>query len=618
MSKSRAYSYLLILAVLTFAIFSARFARAESPAPAAVLPSSIVVSKTPMLLDAVSSSGVCGSTVATPGTRQCIGKFGVESIANDTVKNFKTFVMGGSHMCGIDERGVRCWNSTGKFEKSVQEILAEGDTERAQLSLQEICVPQKDKTIHCHFPQEGAVQKKEVFGPFADLRDFQSSTNVICVLDGNRVICEKFRRASDSNGMTMKEIPGATALAVTWDAVCVVSPAGLDCLKSAGSEKISYHVEEKWKSVVKLFHTNYDFVCGVDKDDSPSCLKLGAKENETIDQLSPELVNPEIRVVKFKAAETSACAIVEEVKTGARSFLCGYITNMVKAPMGQDAVDFQISATGTCTVNAAGLVSCFQGSNHAPSPLPEDGSEIRSSGLCRWNNSRFHCTQAPLTLDESNFAKIIATSAKVDQATLPCVIFENRQGLREITCLESGELTADLKKFPQIGPEISGLVKSSRYICAYGETTFNCVGDPIGGAVPPNLSGIKKIFFNDDYACASDEFGFLCWGRDLDGRELTVPNELTDISAVVDFGAGQNHVCAISREKKVVCWGKNAFGQLDVPKLTNPTSIVGSGNTNCASSDEGVTCWGARHGALLSPAESKAAGANPPPVNAGN
>ena len=178
MSKSRAYSYFLILAVLTFAIFSARFALAAAVAasepnsvtksPGAVLPSSVLVSKTPLLLEAVSSTGVCGSTFATPSSRLCIGKFGSQSTANDTVKNLKAFVMGGPHMCGIDDRGVRCWSSAGKFEKPVQELLAEGDPLRAQLSSQEICVPQKDKTIHCHFPQEDGVAKKEIFGPFTD------------------------------------------------------------------------------------------------------------------------------------------------------------------------------------------------------------------------------------------------------------------------------------------------------------------------------------------------------------------------------------------------------------------------------------------------------------------
>jgi hypothetical protein len=42
----------------------------------------------------------------------------------------------------------------------------------------------------------------------------------------------------------------------------------------------------------------------------------------------------------------------------------------------------------------------------------------------------------------------------------------------------------------------------------------------------------------------------------------------------------------------VVCWGRNDYGEADVPSLSNPTQISIGGNHSCALDDTGLVCWG--------------------------
>lgn len=604
MSKSRAYSYLLIFATVTFALFSVRLASAAEGEPAAntsMAAKSTLVSKIPLQLDSVSSFSVCGSTLSNPSSRMCVGSSMSNFTANDTVKNLKSLLIGWVHLCGLDEDGVKCWSSGGRFEKPIQQLLSDGDALTAQLSYRLICVPQKDRTINCYFNQQVEATHSEKFGPFNDLRDYSVSKDLLCAIDGNYVKCFKFKRASKTViSAPTHEFAGAKSLKMTHNSMCILSSEGLDCTKDNDSHTaLIFHIGDKWKSVVQLFHTSSDFICGIDKDQNPMCIKLGDKDNETTDVTPPELLKSDVRVLKFKAVDNTLCALLEST-TKERFLLCGFSSVLRKMAIPQDVVDFDISGSFICVINAARTLTCFNEiASSEASPLPEDGSPVRASGTCRWNNSRFHCANVNTEFDFSEFKKIIATSIKSPSDSLPCVVYENSQGLRSATCLFSR--TDDFAHPLEITGDVKGIVTSyrNRYRCVYGGTLFSCVGELLGGATAPNLSNIKRIEFADDFGCALDDFGLVCWGNDLVNRELSVPSSLTDINSVTDFSVGTNHVCAITNNRTVVCWGKNNFGQSSAPKLTNPTSIIAADDTTCASSDEGVTCWGQRTGPLL-------------------
>jgi hypothetical protein len=577
--------------------------------------SSIVVTKTPLKLEAVTSGSLCGTTMTEPERRLCLGENSNEISANDTVSKVERFIIGSGNLCGVDERGVRCWATQGTFEKSVQEILASGDSTRARFGNSKICLPQADKTIHCFSPEQGdwitsengkdnhyvrSIPKVEIYGPYADLRDFRITESGLCLLDGERVICEK--SPNNPNASTNVEVPqtsfkGARGLASIWGTLCVLSDLGLDCVRGSGTDVRKYHVEGSWTSAVRLFESGYDNICGVDKDEQPMCVKLGEKADETTDITPADLLDPSIRVLKFRASGESRCALVEKTSSRERTMLCSTYGKLEPTPLGNDAVDFEVGVDGTCVRNAAGLVSCFRGTSHLPSPLPEDGSKAYTAGQCRWNTSRFHCASMELTTDFSDIKTVIGATSASDDLPLPCVIFENREGLHSVRCFGSAERL--VSNAPNLQSDNVKITANYDYACAYGGETTECWGTPLGGVNPPNLSVVKRIIFGRDLGCAKDQFGFVCWGRDLESRGLEVPHGLGDLDSVFDFAVGYEHVCVITREKTIACWGNNRDGQTDVPALTNPISIAASGNTTCATSDEGVTCWGTREGALL-------------------
>jgi hypothetical protein len=346
-----------------------------------------------------------------------------------------------------------------------------------------------------------------------------------------------------------------------------------------------------------LFEGGYDSICAVDKDEKPMCVKLGEKEGETVDVTPSELLDPSIRVIKFRASGDSRCALVEKTSSLERSLLCSSYGKLETVQLGGNVADFEVGVDAVCVRNAAGIVSCFRNGDNLASPLPEDGSISHTAGPCRWNNSRFHCASTEITTDFSDIKTVLGVSPVSDDLPLPCLIFENQSDVRSLRCFGTASRLAT--NAPALRLDNVNIAATSSYACAYGSETTECWGAPLGGVVPPNLSSVQKMLFGQDFGCAKDQFGFVCWGRDLENRGLAVPRGLVDLDSVSDFAIGAEHVCAMTREKTISCWGNNRDGQLDAPTLVDPVSISAGGNTTCATAKNGVTCWGVREAALL-------------------
>src|SRR5690348_15429014 len=78
---------------------------------------------------------------------------------------------------------------------------------------------------------------------------------------------------------------------------------------------------------------------------------------------------------------------------------------------------------------------------------------------------------------------------------------------------------------------------------------------------------------------------------------------LPQIASAAMIAAGFNHTCAIrAGDHKVVCWGNNDQGQLDVPdELNNVTQAIdlasGAFHTCAVRKDNNhVICWGGKRG----------------------
>lgn len=589
--------------------------------------SSGVVSRVPIALEVVNSRSLCGHTLATPSERICIGNNPNETSVNDTVGKLKRFLIGSGQFCGIDERGVRCWGTQNRYEMSIQKILESGIAEKVRLTVDKICIPKTDQRIYCYSPEQNVwvesvpgsgnrdrsvrqIPPLEVYGPFADLRDFQVTSNEICILDGEHVSCQKFKSNQNTGPSWMPKIdrafPGAKALAMNANAYCVLYDHGVDCFRMVDFEKVSeYELRGRWEYARELFGMmGHESVCALSAEGDPLCATFGVNSHDLTDGRPADFLKPGITVKNFKASGDSRCAVLENAKDGTRDLYCGSFTSNGRVGSADQFLDFAVAGEAFCTLDKKFVVNCFYSGLNLDSPLPEDGSPTHAAGKCRWNNSRFHCSTTDMKMDFSEIRHVVSSTKNSEDLPFPCIVFENRDGLRQATCLSSVSIhgSQGANAIPAlISPTNDKIEATFNYGCVYGEGEPNCWGDPLGGVRPPNLSNVKKMEFRRDFGCALDQFGFLCWGDRLEERQLGTPAGLTDLDAVRDFAIGSNHICAITRDQTVQCWGLNDSLQLESPQLTNPISIAAFDNTTCATADEGVVCWGEREEALLTP-----------------
>ena len=151
-----------------------------------------------------------------------------------------------------------------------------------------------------------------------------------------------------------------------------------------------------------------------------------------------------------------------------------------------------------------------------------------------------------------------------------------------------------------------------------GNGTFS---DP-GGPVPSLLARSSSLAAGDAHTCALDDDGAVwCWGRgdegqlgDGAGTEHASPTAvpLGNGDATADaITAGAAHTCALAGGR-VLCWGRNAEGQLGAPlpaPLTMPRvvsalpqarAVAAGGRHTCAIDDHAaVSCWGANESGQL-------------------
>jgi hypothetical protein len=567
-----------------------------------------VVYPKPLAIDSISEGHVCGKTAE--GSRVCIGNVPQTLNAADSVSKLQSFIAGGGHFCGRDERGIRCWQTEGRFEKPVREILSEGLAEMARFGHERICVPQKDRTIRCYQPEVGRwIQNRagesryalvrppmETYGPFADMRDFRILDKDICLIDGENLLCIPFVNKQDADPAPRDVLPvgpfkGARSLVGSWGSFCVLSDAGLSCaFGREASERKQYNVAGDWTTATDLQIFGYDGFCARAKSGTPLCVRIDSNSQQISDAVPAEYKQPGVEVLKFDINGDRLCALTRDVNSQKTSFSCLIYSTVTDFPQMNHLVDFRVGSDSTCGIDKRGWVSCFSGNYHRPSPLPEDGSEIQVAGQCRWNSTRFHCSNTDIAEDFSTIRKVIAVSPAASNDH-PCIIFENHQDIRQVRCFGSNQTLSS--NAPLVDGDMTKITSKYQTACLYGGSTVNCWGAEIGGSMP-NLNSVKKLLFADDFACATDYFGFLCWGNEIESRGLTPPANYSDIDFVQDFAVGDEHICAITRENRLECWGKNSSGQLDAPMVSNPTSIAISGKTSCVSSDQGVTCWGHR------------------------
>ncbi len=163
----------------------------------------------------------------------------------------------------------------------------------------------------------------------------------------------------------------------------------------------------------------------------------------------------------------------------------------------------------------------------------------------------------------------------------------------------------------------------------YGNTAHLADNEPLASVANVALTGaVRKLVAGQSHTCALTEAGTLrCWGYGELGQlgqshagglnwgdnsgetPSALPSDINTGARVTDVIAGNYHVCALSSDGKLKCWGSNASGQLGTGNTTNlgtppaagvnldgvtPYRISAGTNHTCALRSNGTArCWGA-------------------------
>lgn len=176
------------------------------------------------------------------------------------------------------------------------------------------------------------------------------------------------------------------------------------------------------------------------------------------------------------------------------------------------------------------------------------------------------------------------------------------------------------------GGNVSCAVGKDELLYCWGENLEGQGGqnDPAGSPdllVPTRVDidpGIAQVSVGQGHVCALSNAGALyCWGRNNYGQlglgsdapeQQRKPTQLSGSASYLSVGAGQNHTCAVRKDKRLYCWGldkdgrlglgtpgtgANVFEPAQVGTLSDYQSVQANWFHSCALRTSGVLmCWG--------------------------
>lgn len=201
----------------------------------------------------------------------------------------------------------------------------------------------------------------------------------------------------------------------------------------------------------------------------------------------------------------------------------------------------------------------------------------------------------------------------------------------EVACFE-GSLGGDLRaarKAPYLDDKLGAPVS----IAAGGDgfTNFGCVADaehrvdcfsdalgPSPDSVPADTKLVQMSAGRSHMCGVTPEGGVLCWGSNDFGEAGHEGYDTRPVEGLpgkaVETSAGAGHSCARLEKGEMYCWGKNDHGQLGTGKAvassSKPEQVRGlssavraialGGQHTCALLESGsVQCWGRNTGGVL-------------------
>lgn len=562
----------------------------------------------PLDLTVVRQDLVCGVTRDQERKMICIGDTVTGTIVEPIGQVTELF---GNRIgtCARDESGLHCWRNSAKFEKPIEEIAGQAAGQSIRFTYTRFCVAQADHTILCHNAEQErwsteagryikVISPPETFGPFNALKDFEVNDRELCVIDGNSASCRFFAdidvsERNSSAVIPQRQLQNPRELTIEYGIFCIADDLGVVCTKGLESSSAKeIELGSDWIGASDL-SASYENLCASSASKRPLCAKFNLTTGQPSDALPNSiktiLQNPAIKVLAFKSSGERLCLKLKNDGFASSELRCWMYGVEEKVPSTLGEVKDFVVAGQTCVVAENGWVSCFANGRYETAPLPKSPDLPSYFNGCSWNSLRFICDGEEVDSELSSVRQVIAVN-QAPSIYNTCVLVEDQNGAIDIRC-SGTEMAEIIRQRPALTTRPSGLSMTHTYGCIYGEDDLQCWGEPVGGQSTPNLSSVKKLLLGTSVGCALDKFGFICWG-DLQNAGLEVPTPLTEPETVADFTLGQRHICVLSVDKKVSCWGGNDYGQTDVPDLNSPDQIKAAEFVTCASDLNGVTCWG--------------------------
>jgi alpha-tubulin suppressor-like RCC1 family protein len=300
-------------------------------------------------------------------------------------------------------------------------------------------------------------------------------------------------------------------------------------------------------------------------------------------------------------------------------------------------LQIEAAASGTCALLVGGRVVCWgakakfallehEGDMLTPTDVPEFNQGIRSIALSRGfscgltHDGNVRCWQDDDDTWGNTKALAIsgnAVSIVAGDYTL-CVLFRGGQG----ACY--GTRTGIELSEPKLAPAETKIrsIAIGKTICSVSRTNdVECMNeDNFPALAATEMPQIERLALGSEHACIlTKDKSVLCWGKNKFGQvgdgtttdrtELTPIKGLRDVEQLV---ASSDTTCALTSRGAVLCWGKpiadglfgnetNMVTPQEVPGLSAGAAAISLGSSHaCARmADKTAKCWGmGTHGEL--------------------
>lgn len=217
--------------------------------------------------------------------------------------------------------------------------------------------------------------------------------------------------------------------------------------------------------------------------------------------------------------------------------------------------------------------------------------------LCWGDNSQ---AQRGDTLDDSADAHATSTSKGLDRDA-------------GVYLSKVSRVVDDARQVAAGGEHTCTLTSRGRVLCwgraAEGQVDGHGDQSTAEAPVDPGLTDVTQLCAGALHSCAVVPAGVVCWGSDRYGQAGVEPTEqplaptvLADTQGAIAVACGVRHTCAVSRDRRVLCWGELidetgasyiAATPITVSGLDDAIEISAGGGQSCAlTAKQAVVCWG--------------------------